>query len=745
MADNERPKIKVKAKSAAERPKIQITGNRQSTTQSQPQEHRPKIVMPAKATTQQVAVEVIGRPASEASTSSSQQAKNNLPVRAPTSASSPTTPPTSSARPRVVAASRSQSNPMVGRQFAAPFIPNYIPMAYGRTQTGFLAFRGVKRGSGANIEDLMAKVNTFDVRLRGVNNVLKGIETILKKEQRIRPGFSASWIIPNPPVGAKKIVDYFVEKSRITLFKLPNSTENLYHLTPYEYRLGEKHIQLLDLARKELLEHYPTTLQLNKPEQAREYVLNYSEKSLYKLALKYKISLGKSRGEERENLKLLGEILAKYTAGMGITEIFLKDKYIQDIYIDAPTYENPVYITLEGLEDARTGQTISGKYVTNVMLSGSDAESLLSRFRYESGRPFSEAMPVLECDLDAYDTRVTIIGSPLSPQGNAFALRRHSTDPWTLLKLIYYKSLSPLTAGLISFLVDGKSTILVSGSRGAGKTSLLGAIMLEIPQSQRILTIEDTLELPVTEMQQLGYKIQSMHVQSTLGGQGEMTADDALKVALRLGESAIVIGEVRGQEARTLYEAMRSGTAGSTVLGTIHANSAKAIYERVVYDMGIPAKSFQATDMVIIAGLIRPAGIQKQVRRVTQVAELLKESGRDGDFQDLLLYNDKMDALVETDAFKYNSEKIGQIAGSWGITMEEALQNIEARAKIREIIVEYARRTGNLDILKAKWVANSNNAFWAIVEQHYTKEGYVDFKKLVEEWKSWFKGSVRNA
>lgn len=634
--------------------------------------------------------------------------------------------------------------PLVGPSGAPPFIPTFIPGPYGRIRTFFRPLYSTRQ-IGGTIQDLMAKLNLFDTRLRGIVNVMKGIDTILKKERRIRPGYSSSWIIPYPPVGAKKIYEYMVERSKITLYKLPNQTENLYQLTPFEYRLGEKHIKLLDLARRDLLEHYPTTLQLSKTEQAREYVLNYAKRELYKIAVRNNISLGKTRMEERENIKLLSEILAKYTAGMGITEIFLKDKFIQDIYIDAPTYENPVYVVLEGFEDPRTGKSISGKYVTNVILSESDAESLLSRFRYESGRPFSEAMPVLEYDLEEYNTRVTVIGSPLSPYGIAFALRRHSTDPWTLLKLIYYKSLTPLAAGLISFLVDGKSTILVTGSRGAGKTSLLGAIMLELPQSQRVLTIEDTLELPVEAIQSLGYKVQSMHVQSTLGGQGEMTADDALRVALRLGESAIVIGEVRGKEAKTLYEAMRAGTAGSTVLGTIHANSAKAVFERVVHDMGIPPKSFQATDIVIVAGLIRPAGIQRQVRRVTQIAELRKTTGVDGDFQDLMVYNDKLDRLVETDAFKYNSEKIGEIAGQWGITMEEALENIETRAKIREIMVNYAEKSGNMEILTAKWVASSNNAFWTLVEQHYSNFGHIDYKKLISDWKLWFKESVKNA
>ncbi len=735
--DKERKTLKVEKKPRlpeGEKKTITVKGARKAgpkvVSSRGTEGERPQLKVPSKAPASKVKTEVVGKPAHMGGAPSAPK-RPGTPARTPPHTGSPTP----GGKP---------VKPLIGKGTAPPFIPSYLPGPYGRIRTFFRPLYTTKQ-TGGSANDLMTKLNIIESRLRGIGNVVKGMNTIFKKECRIRPGYSSSWIIPNPPIGVKKITEFLVDRSKVTLYKLPNQTENLYHLTPYEYRLGEKHIKLLAIARRELIEHYPTTLQLDKPEQAREYVVSYAKESLYKLAMKHKISLGKSRKEERDNIDILSDILAKYTAGMGIAEIFLKDKYVQDIYIDAPTYENPVYVNLEGFEDPDTGATISGKYVTNVILSESDAESLLSRFRYESGRPFSEAMPVLECDLDAYNTRVTIIGSPLSPQGIAFALRRHSTDPWTLPKLIYHKSLTPLTAGLLSFLVDGRSTVLVTGSRGAGKTSLLGAIMLELPQSQRILTIEDTLELPAEAIQSLGYKVQSMHVQSSLGGQSEMTADEALRVALRLGESAIVMGEVRGQEAKTLYEAMRAGTAGSTVLGTIHANSAKAVYERVVHDMNIPSKSFEATDVVVVAGLIRPAGIQRNVRRVTQVAELRTASGAEGDFADLLVYDERLDRLKETDAFKYNSEKIGEIAGNWGMTMEEALENIEARAKIREILVAVAKRTKNMDLLKAKWVANSNNTFWTLLEQHYSRSPRVDYKRLVEDWKTWFKESVKNA
>ena len=216
-----------------------------------------------------------------------------------------------------------------------------------------------------------------------------------------------------------------------------------------------------------------------------------------------------------------------------------------------------------------------------------------------------------------------------------------------------------------------------------------------------------------------------------------MSADDALLVSLRLGESAIVLGEVRGQEARTLYEAMRAGTAGSSVLGTFHADSAKGVFERVVHDMNIPPKSFAATDIVVVAGLSRPGGVLRETRRVLQIAELLKSSGVDGHFQDLMLYDEAKDALVETDALKYSSEKIGKIARSWGLTMEEALRNIEVRAAYRQRMVDYSKEHGKPQVLGASWVARANGTFWSLLEKSRA-EGKKDYDAILSEWTRWF-------
>lgn len=105
-------------------------------------------------------------------------------------------------------------------------------------------------------------------------------------------------------------------------------------------------------------------------------------------------------------------------------------------------------------------------------------------------------------------------------------------------------------------------------------------------------------------MRKVGYKIQSILVDDRLDGDAVTRSNEAMRLSLRLGESALVIGEIRGTEARTLYECMRTGRAGSSIMGTIHGDSAKTVFERVVHDMGISPESFMSTEVIITMGTV---------------------------------------------------------------------------------------------------------------------------------------------
>lgn len=554
----------------------------------------------------------------------------------------------------------------------------------------------------------------------------------------VRPGFVDSFIQLEPPADAVFLESYEIKgrdrrPMNISLYMLKNRPEKLYFVSPSEYDLPRDEIYLLERVRDHLSKHRPVDTSFMDAEGAREYFRHFARQVLSGMLEDYGMNLSATR------IEYLSDVFSRYTAGLGILEDLLLDTRVQDVYVNAPVIANPLHIVVDGEE-----------YTSNIFLSNADIDALASRFRTLSGRAFSEASPTLDMDLESYHTRVAAISNPLTPKGIAFAFRRHRQKPWTLTSFIENKMISPLAAGFLSFLVDGQASLLIAGSRGAGKTSLLGSLILEIPQRFRILTIEDTAEVPVDDLQNLNYKIQSLITKSISSGAAstEVSPSDALRTALRLGESVLILGEVRGVEAKVLFEAMRVGAAGNLIMGTIHGSTTRDVYERVVYDIGVPATSFKAVDAVVIAAPIRIEGGIERRRRVIQISEITKtgwSSQPDPDkvFQDVMFYDASKDELSSTDLLDMGQSQIlRDIALKWGMTVEKALQNIRLRAEIKKTIVECSSEKPEL--LEANANVDANNTFWMFIEQSKAKTGKVDYKVVEKNWKKWFKNYVGN-
>ena len=203
-------------------------------------------------------------------------------------------------------------------------------------------------------------------------------------------------------------------------------------------------------------------------------------------------------------------------------------------------------------------------------------------------------------EVEGRPVRVAGVASPVS-DGVAFAFRAGNDDAWRLPELVANGTLPADAAALLSVAVERAAAGLVAGTRGAGKTTLLGALLWELPAATRTVVLEDTPELPVEALQAAGRDVQTLRTSAETGddhGTG-LPPTAALRTALRLGEGALVVGEVRGEEAGVLYEAMRVGANGSAVLGTIHGDGGAAVRDRVVDDLGVSRSSFAATDLVV--------------------------------------------------------------------------------------------------------------------------------------------------
>jgi type IV secretory pathway ATPase VirB11/archaellum biosynthesis ATPase len=313
--------------------------------------------------------------------------------------------------------------------------------------------------------------------------------------------------------------------------------------------------------------------------------------------------------DDDTDVETLAAVLRKHTRGHGVLTDLFADARVSDAFVTAPAADNRLRVRVDG-------ETM----LTNVRLTERGVEALASRFRRESGRAFSRASPTLDAAATVGDRRVRVAGvsEPVS-DGIAFAFRAHEREAWTLPALVANDTLTAEAAALLSLAVERTAATLVAGTRGAGKTTLLGALLWELPAATRTVVIEDTPELPVERLQAADRDVQALRAADESDGASVGPAE-ALRTALRLGEGALVVGEVRGEEAAVLYEAMRVGASGSAVLGTIHGDGGAAVRERVVADLGVPESSFGATDLLVTCEPYEtPDGRARRVKAIEEV------------------------------------------------------------------------------------------------------------------------------
>jgi flagellar protein FlaI len=365
-----------------------------------------------------------------------------------------------------------------------------------------------------------------------------------------------------------------------------------------------------------------------------------------------------TRSEHQGWIETVIQVLTKHARGYGLLEDIFADERVSDAFVTAPASTNPLRVTVDG-------ETL----ITNVTLTTEGVDALSSRFRRTSGRAFSRADPTLDATADIAGRRLRIAGVTDPPSdGAAFAFRAQDSAVWTLPALVANETLSPDAAAVLSVAVERGGALLVAGPRGAGKTTMLGALLWELPPDVRTVIIEDTPELPVTGLQESGRDVQALLASDETA---ELSPTDALQTALRLGDGALVVGEVRGSEASTLYEAMRVGANSEAVLGTVHGDGGAAVFERVVSDLGVPASAFTATDLVVSLGTTADGN-----RRLRCIEEVLETQAKAFE----TLYERTGDGLTATGRIERgNSHLVSSLTGP-----DESYATIRKRLTQRE-------------------------------------------------------------
>lgn len=621
----------------------------------------------------------------------------------------------------------------------ARILQNKISPQYKIDQGNYVRFLG-------KIHNLLEETKLIQATIPYFSSYKKGERGIYHRffKPDIIPNFTFTRLVADLPIDAEIIDQYEIksknyDKSIVTILKRIEESKFYYHLTPPESLLTEDENSLLQLARGVLIEHQPKGDELVDTERTRQVFFNIAKDLVRDL------SQSKNLNIEFERVNKLAKILVRHTIGFGMVEIILQDTNTQDISLNAPISQTPIYI--------KHGEY--GECETNIRPSREDSESWAAKFRMLSGRPLDEANPILDTQLEIEGdirARIAIIQQPLSPDGLSYSIRRHRESPWTLPLFIKNKMLNPLSAGLLSFLIDGSRTLLVAGTRSSGKTALLGSLLLEINTKSRIITVEDTLELPMESLRKLGYNLVRMKVRSALlKGTSEVSAEDGIRTSLRLGDSALIVGEVRSGEAKALYEAMRVGALANVVAGTIHGASPYGVYDRVVNDLGVPPTSFKATDIIAVANPIKSADGLHSWRRLLQISEIRKHWEKDPiaeqGFIDLMKYNVEKDEIEATDnMINGDSEIIKDIASKvkgWAGNWDAVYDNILLRAKVKQEIKEVAEKTNDADMLEAKFNTLANHEFRKASDKVIEEIGLPMSERVFPIWQNWLNKEVK--
>lgn len=385
----------------------------------------------------------------------------------------------------------------------------------------------------------------------------------------------------------------------VRIYDAPGVGTGVYHLDPLETALADPALATLDRAHDVLAERSDEPSPADAVREALESTVETDAAAGLEVACSDSVGgeQGPSSGTSSPSppVPALARVLRKHTRGYGVLEDCFADPAVSDVYANGPAAGGPLWVVADG-EHLRT----------NVTLGEEGVGAIASRLRRTSGRSFSRASPTIDASATIADQQIRVAGV-LDPatEGTAFAFRSGGEEPLTLPALVANGTLPPAAAGLLSIATRRSAAGLIAGTRGAGKTTLLGALLWELPATTRTIVVEDTPELPVTALQAADRDVQPLR--TTLAEGPGVTPTAALRTGLRLGESAIVLGEVRGEEAAVLYEAMRVGASAETVLGTIHGDGAADVRERVVADLGVPESSFAATDLLVTCQQYRPS------------------------------------------------------------------------------------------------------------------------------------------
>lgn len=319
--------------------------------------------------------------------------------------------------------------------------------------------------------------------------------------------------------------------------------------------------------------------------------------------------------------------------GLGLLDSILADEEITEIMINGA---KEIFVEKAGRLTR----------LAEVFESEDKLLNIARRIVAEGGREVSEANPIVDVSLSD-GSRVNVVLPPISRSGTIVTIRKFSKEPMTVDKLIEYGSITPEIADVLRLLVRAKYNIIVCGGTGSGKTTFLNAISNFIPGDERVITIEDSAELQIVTVENL-VSLQTRNANTA--GVGTVNIRDLIKSALRMRPDRIIVGEVRGEEALDMLQAMNTGHDGS--LSTGHANSTRDMLSRLETMVltgaeGLPLEAVRKQIASAVDIIIHLSRLRDRSRKTMEITEVAGFENHEIVLNPLYIFEESEDSALE--------------------------------------------------------------------------------------------------
>lgn len=455
-----------------------------------------------------------------------------------------------------------------------------------------------------------------------------------------------------------EIEKYHVEEPHASISIIYDDIKGFYSYKVIEDSLTEVEKTLLEQVYDDLM----YLLSLNDlPEEKEKPV--FLHKTIEDIIINYDIPL------ESISVEKIYYYIQRNILGYGKLNPLMRDPNIEDISCNG--YNVPLYIYHRKYQQ---------NIITNVVFDRDELDTFVLMLAERSAKTLSMSSPILNSILPDGSRLQAAYTNEITTRGSSFTIRKFREDPITPVDLIEFGTVSNEMLAYLWLCMEGRKNLIFAGGTASGKTSALNAISLFMPPSTKIVSIEDTRELrlphgnwlpSVTRMSELG------------GGEGEIDMYELLRQAMRQRPEYIIVGEIRGQEAQTLFQAM---STGHTTLSTMHATGVEEVVSRLQNEpMNIPLMMFQALDIICIQILTyKPDG--KRVRRTKVIAEVQEVDMKTRSINVVDIF--KWDPV--TDKFKMTGDSIilNRIMEQRGWTMEKINEEIKNRILILDHMVK---------------------------------------------------------